>query len=75
MVITSLRDDAMRNLRLAANSDCGGIGFRLLAYDFLQRTLLAKRISIDVYEKLPFARKKRPSHIEIAVRIQILKSK
>lgn len=51
MVITSLRDDAMRNLRLAANSDCGGIGFRLLAYDFLQRTLLAKRISIDVYTK------------------------
>ena len=38
----------MCDLRLAANSDCGGIGFRLLAYDFLQGALLAKCVTVDI---------------------------
>ena len=47
-LITSFRDDVMCDLRLAANSDCGGIGFRLLAYDFLQGALLAKCVTVDI---------------------------
>ena len=47
-LITSFRDDVMCDLRLAANSDCSGIGFRLLAYDFLQGTLLAKYVTVDI---------------------------
>lgn len=34
-LITSFRDDVMRNLCLAANSDCSYIGFRLILNDFL----------------------------------------
>ena len=34
-LLTSFRDDVMRNLRLAANSDCSCIGFRLILNDFL----------------------------------------
>ena len=47
-LITSFRDDVMCDMRLAANSDCGGIGFRLLAYDFLQGALLAKCVTVDI---------------------------
>ena len=74
MVITSLRDDAMRNLRLAANPIAVVLGFGCLLMIFCKERS-CRGGYIVVYERLPFSQKKRPSHIEIAVRIQILKSK